>query len=275
MRSLLIILIAFCSILIKAQAPTDSVAGLLLQKEYTIWQNPGNDTVFVSTVTEKAVIYRQNGNYKNASSELERAVTRTNAPAPLVARWKFERLTNYYLAGEFQKANALLESFEYADASSIHKHKEYLYMRWGTSLELHEWKKCKNELLTYADSLSSKIKEEVANLPDTISLKIPTKARRMSAFLPGLGSMYAGYPLKGTASLLINGAFAGGTALLVVNQLYITAAVTGFLPLSKLYRGNIKLSEQLTHRKNDLFELKLKQRYYKTLLELLNHPKNL
>lgn len=272
MRLLLIIVLVLSPILSKAQkAFSDSIADFLLEKEYAIWKNTEGDTALVRLVTEKAFVYRKLEKYSDAIREIERAVTFVSVNNVSNLKWKYEALTNYYLAKEYQKAYAILQDFTYADAGTLNKRNEYLYLRWGTLIELKEWKKCKTEFLSQIDSFGLlNLKADILQLPDTILEKNPVKARRMSMLLPGSGSMYAGYPLKGAASFLINGAFATATVLLAVNALYITSFASGFLPLNKFYKGNIKLAEQLTYRKKAEKELNIKRTYYKTASYILN-----
>jgi hypothetical protein len=66
-----------------------------------------------------------------------------------------------------------------------------------------------------------------------------------SVIVPGLGIILEGYPLKGTASLLVNAASALAVYELIRSNLYINAVCWGLTLASKFYIGNIRLTDKL------------------------------
>ncbi len=271
MKLYLIIIGALIVIQIKAQTYSgDSIAQFMLNKEYSLWQAE-TDSARVRLLTEKAYLYRQKEKYTFAIKEIERAVAFVDDSSFISDRWRYEALINYFLANEFEKANLILEKFYIKQARTIYKQKEYFYLRWSVFTETSQFQKCKDEMILLCDSIGGHdtiLVNEIKQLAIECKQKDSKKARRMS-LLPGAGSVYAGYPLKGTVSFLTDGALIGLTAFLVIDQLYITAFVSGLLPLIKFYSGNIKLAGRLVHNKNLQNDLELKKAYYQQISSVI------
>jgi TM2 domain-containing membrane protein YozV len=66
-----------------------------------------------------------------------------------------------------------------------------------------------------------------------------------SAFVPGLGSILNGNPVKGMSSLLINGTIGYGIYALVASNEYLNAILLGASVGLQFYTGNIKLTGRL------------------------------
>jgi TM2 domain-containing membrane protein YozV len=261
----LILTIAICLALVQISAQSalrDSAAGRLLDLEYSLWQAQ-TDSSRLHLLTEKALIYRQQKNYRSAIKEIERGVTFIHDSSNVSAQWRYEALTNYFLASEFEKASLVLEYFSASQAKNIQRQKEYFYLRWSVFNEMSEWQKCKTEMISVSRSAhDTLLAERISKLPVQIRQKNPKTARVLSGIIPGTGSMYSGYPVKGATSLIINAGLIGLTAFLIVQEFYFTAFVSGFVPLLKFYTGNKRLSENLVYRRNSNTNLTFKRKYY-------------
>lgn len=84
----------------------------------------------------------------------------------------------------------------------------------------------------------------------TPRLKSEATARWLS-FFPGLGHLYAGYPLEAVTALLLNAAALGFGVWQVLDRCYITAYIGGAGTLSATYPGVMK-SASLHVRKTNL-----------------------
>lgn len=262
MRLFLTITACFWLVQIKAQAVLpDSVGERLLNAEYSFWQAQ-SDSERVQLLTQKAFIYRQKNNYAAAIREIERGVTFLQDSSLTTYQWKYEALMDYFLAHEFEKASMVLENFEAGQAGKINKRNEYFYLRWSVFNELGKWRQCKTEILPVFESSGDTLNaKNLRSLPENFTQKNSVKARRLSAFVPGAGAFYAGYPFKGTVSFIIDGGIVVLATYLAINELYITALVSGALPLLKFYTGNKRLAESLAYRRNLSNELKIKGNY--------------
>jgi hypothetical protein len=255
---------------IKAQTLlVDSTEKFLLGKEYDLWRAQ-SDSQRVCLLTEKAFIYREQKKYNLAIKEIERGVTYVNDTSIVSIQWKYEALINYFLLNKFDKANTVLEKFSDSQAKDIHKQKEYFYLRWSVFTETNQLEKCRNEMISLCDSLRDTVlTNEIKQLPVECKQKNQKKARTMSAFLPGLGSVYAGYPLKGATSFVTDAGLLGLTVFLAVNQLYVTAFVSGLMPFAKFYTGNVKLSNHLAYNKTAQNGLELRKAYYQKIAAII------
>jgi hypothetical protein len=261
MRYYFIIMLCLSVTVSSAQSIPDSTKAALLRAERALYEAE-SDSLRVYLVLEKAALYRGCSQHRLAVRELERGVTWVRDSSLAGASWKYELLYNAFLAGDLEKVYAWLQRFPAWEAGLAGHEADYLYLRWMTLAEMNEFKKAKSEMHAYAvigakDSLKSKV-----DLLDTApARKRARKARILSAALPGAGAVYAGYPLRGATAFALSAGFAGLTAFLVTQQLYVAALASGFSPLSRFYRGNIRLAEKLADRKSEENRLRLLAAY--------------
>ena len=125
--------------------------------------------------------------------------------------------------------------------------------------ELQRWPEAKDKILqsidlseinpSEKDLVRKKINELYAekNYPH---LKKLLKAQKMSAFVPGLGQLYAGYFWEGAASSFLNVAALGLTGYFIYSRLYFTGVFAGSGVFSKFYLGGSNRLEYLVGKKN-------------------------
>ncbi|MCF8296333.1 MAG: hypothetical protein K9J13_02210 [Saprospiraceae bacterium] len=76
------------------------------------------------------------------------------------------------------------------------------------------------------------------------------KAKAMSTFLPGLGQIYAGYPLEGVLNFGLQAASLGLGVIGIYYKYYLTGYFGGFALFQKFYFGGITRTEYLVEKKN-------------------------
>lgn len=136
-----------------------------------------------------------------------------------------------------------------------------------TQTELQKFTECKDLLLRLTDSTSI-LHKEIASLSVSPKFRSPSKAMRLSTFLPGLGQAYSGYPLKGLSSLLLE-AGCGVLSVLSYSQgLFFTGTVFGVYPFYRFYQGGRRMSWFLAEKTNQQNENKLKNIYQNLILTL-------
>lgn len=137
---------------------------------------------------------------------------------------------------------------------------ETLTMRWKAMIELEMFAGCKEEMAKVFAHDSIHL-GKITALPIEIQQKSPLKAQRLSAWLPGLGQSWAGYPLKGLISFVLN---AGSLVLAwkaVESGLYVNAALFGIYPFIRFYKGGKTYSYSLADRTNQKRMNVLKGKY--------------
>lgn len=72
----------------------------------------------------------------------------------------------------------------------------------------------------------------------------------MSTFLPGLGQMYAGYPLEGIFNLGLQSTCLGLGLYSAYYKYYLTGYFEGFALFPKFYFGGTIRTEYLVEKKN-------------------------
>lgn len=262
MRYLLIITLILKNLLSNAQ-PDSLLASALLNAELRLYYSV-NDSERFNILFDKAELYKNAGNNEKALQELKRAGTyckTVNESAHL----RYQKLLNYFLAGQYNDAISI-ELFE-NEIRYLNKSAEYYSIRLLALNELQNWKLCKQELLRNCHDCDSMQKVFISALPITFDYRSPEKCSRWSSFIPGAGQIKAGYPLKGIASILIQGGLITFTGYNYYSAYYITGSVTGLLPFRKFYKGGIRLSGILAEEHNQNRSTALKEKYRKIILE--------
>lgn len=83
-------------------------------------------------------------------------------------------------------------------------------------------------------------------------LKNPEKAESISHYLPGVGQMYAGYPVRGLTSGLIQAGLLSFTAVSFLNGYYFSGAFTGMGLFSMFNNGGARHAQYLAEKRNEL-----------------------
>lgn len=172
-----------------------------------------------------------------------------------------EKAKSLFDKGEYNK---LYIYFQEIPEDVRKNNKEILILRWKTMVELGMLYECRTELSEY-NSSRPEFQKTITGLPIEINSKSPLKAERLSSWCPGLGQVYAGYPLKGAVSLLLNAgcAIIGWKAF--ANDLYINGVLFGIYPLLRFWTGGKTYSYSLAQKTNQKRTRELKEQYLKVI----------
>lgn len=250
------------SLLTNAQL-NDTLNKALLHSEFNFWQANSDSSRFANLL-EKVEIYRQAGLYQQALNEADRAdmYASTNREK---SELKYERIFNNFLNNDY----GYCTTFRF-DSSEEEGHAKQIELMTLYALnETENWKSCKAEMINYVSKTDSTRIKEIELLPEAYNYKSPVKSRRLSAFLPGLGEIYAGYPAKGITSFVLNAGFLVFAGYNFYWGYYITGYVAGIFPMTKFYGGGKRLSANLADYHNLEKSGKIKKQYSDEILAIL------
>jgi hypothetical protein len=263
MKYLITILLALVIVQTKA-SPPDSLSAKLLQQEMIYW-NAHTDSVRLCALLIKARLNREAGLYTNALSELNRA-QEISANRNEGTEIEYQKMITYFLLSRYDVCAEM--AFDSSDIK-IH-YNEYLIMKLYSLNEMEKWGECKSLLLLHCNKNDTLRANEIEKLPVSYKYKSPQKAKKLSAFLPGLGETYAGYPLKGLISLILNGGFLFFAGYNYYAAYYISGSVLGIFPFLRFYSGGKKLSLILANKHNEKLSDGIKDKYWKVINSTLN-----
>jgi len=231
------------------------VADSEFHTEYCYWQAKSDSSKF-NALLLKAQIYRNSALYRQAIAETDRADTYAKKNEEQT-QLKYEKMINSFLLDDYGYCSSIV-----FDSSEVIYHpKEIEYMALNSLNESGNWTRCKSELIKYVSRGDSNMKKEIMALPESYKYKSPEKSRHLSAILPGLGEIYAGYPVKGITSFFLNAGFIAFAGYNFYVHYYVTACVSGIFPMLKFYGGGKRLSTNLAERHNVHESNKIKKQY--------------
>lgn len=206
---------------------------------------------------KKAECLLQSGNFPEAEKTAERIIY-TNLSDTLIAESHYRSALCSYLAGNFANAeNHLLQLNTFIHDSTLTINSLPLYAL--VLNELQRWPEAKEKALRAIKSSAASASEKDTLQKKINQLYVPEnyphmkkllKAQKMSAFLPGLGQLYAGYFWEGAASAFLNVASVGFMGYCIYTKLYFTGIITGSGVFSKFYLGGSRRLEYLVNKRN-------------------------
>lgn len=206
---------------------------------------------------KKAECLVQSGNFPEAEKTTER-IMYTNLNDTLIAESHHWSALCSYLAGNFSNAeNHLLQMNTFIHDSTLTVNSQLLYAL--VLNELKRWPEAKEKAMKAINSSAISASEKDSLRKKINQLYVPEnyprmkkllKAQKMSAFLPGLGQLYAGYFWEGTASAFLNVASVGFMGYCIYTKLYFTGIITGSGVFSKFYLGGSRRLEYLVNKRN-------------------------
>lgn len=248
-------MLSFLSCLAEAQKMDMPLAEKLLDKELAFFV-ARTDSERAVLLMDKAGLYNSKAEYQKALAELERADKFSSAGN---SKLKYEKMLNYFLSDQFSSCAAIRLSQE--DVKILGKEKEYVMMRFFSLNAAGLWAACKEELLDYCSTCDSVEIKKIASLAVSYNYISPSKCRRLSDIVPGLGMVKAGKPFKGATSFLLQAGIVAGTAYCFSAGYIVTGIVSGVFPLMKFHQGGNRLSAILAEEHNEKERLKLKAQY--------------
>ncbi len=263
MKYWIFITLLLASLCANAQV-SDTLDKSLMSAELNFWHAKNDSCRFVA-VLNKVRLYRHAGLYEQALTEADRidAYTLTQKED---AALKYEKLTANFLSDNYKYCPAIT-----FDSSELGAHaKEIKFMTLYSLNESENWVGCKTQMVKYVLAGDSARIKEIQKLPVGYKYKDPDKSKHLSAILPGLGETYAGYPLKGITSFVLNAGFLAFAGYNIYAGYYVTSIDLGIFPFLKFYKGGKRLSPILAEKHNEKESEKVKSQFRKEIDSILN-----
>lgn len=225
-----------------------------LAYEYEFF-NTGDPVLQSALLIKKSECFLTLRDFKKSAATLDR-VNFTSLSDSMQRDVHVKLAYSSYLGGEFQKAESHMIRMEaVTDSSGLYP---YLTLYSLILNELGNYKEAHQKLNAFInrtyqgttrDSLLgiAGIIYSEKNLP---RLKNVRKAQNLSAFLPGVGQMYAGHFWDGVTSALLVTGSVGFTVYAIVTGNYVTGVIIGYALMSKFYQGGIRHLEYLVKQTN-------------------------
>lgn len=201
-------------------------------------------------IFEKALIFKERGDYSKAVNTIERINIR-NAKDPLFAKKAYQQALCQYMAGSYQDAIGTIDLYNSMLAGDIQLKQKLLKLKIFSYNHLFEFQKARetlDELKKHADAdfPSSRIESLYDEAPN---YKNPEKAKYLS-ILPGLGQAYSGKIFEGSINFLLNASALGFGVWQVYSGYYFTGYVVGVTLLQKFHSGGQHRAQILAEEKN-------------------------
>jgi len=230
----------------------------LVELERIIYVNEDNSA---QAIFNKGILYKQQQEFILAQKCFERVNFETLTDSQHY-QFRYQAALMAYLAGNYSDAEAqILQIKYYLHDSSFYYQIIPLYAL--NLIEMQRWDESKALLQNYIVFSYSNTKSEKKdslfavlnqiynkkNIPKLLKVK---KAQVMSAILPGLGQLYAGYFLESLAnfSFSLSSLALGGYAF--YKKYYFTGYFVGLGLFQKFYFGGQKRTEILVIKRNEL-----------------------
>lgn len=238
-----------------------------------------DNAIRTKALLKKAECQKQTGSFQEAKKTTERIIY-TGLTDTLISTSHYQGALCSYLSGDFASAeNHLLQMTAFMRDSSLTENSLPLYVL--VLNELQRWPEAKEKALqainaatlpsAERDSLRIAI-HKMYNPVNYPRMKNLLKAQKMSAFLPGLGQLYAGYFWEGATSAFLNVASVGFMAYCIYTKLYFTGIITGSGIFSKFYLGGSNRLEYLVAKRNYKMNRNYNDQLKNTILKSLNTP---
>jgi tetratricopeptide (TPR) repeat protein len=204
----------------------------------------------------KALVSKQTDQYQKAIEDLQqiRIFSTTDTLLPFKA---YHLALCYYLTGDNENVLAALLPLEHLpDTTQLMP--EALLLKALALNNLKQHQQAKSVLLKLSELPGNQHKkEDFANkvqslyhkreVPRTLN---PELAKNMSMIIPGSGHIYAGRPVEGSISFLLNASALAFGGYHIYQGYYFTGYVIGFSLLHKFHTGGMRRSEILADTRN-------------------------
>lgn len=213
---------------------------------------------FNSILFKLSSLHKQRELFEEYAKTLER-INKSVLSKPLRVRLFYELTFAYFMLEEYSKAQ-----FNWLQLESINEQlsKDALLLKTLLFAKLRKWDESREAFLAYSKDSSDNsldVFEEIKSM----KLKSPEKAENLSYFLPGVGQMYAGKPLRGLTSLTLQSGMLAFAAFNFFNGYYISGTFTGVSLFYVFYMGGARhasyLAEEFNKRQHEKAYRKLTQ----------------
>lgn len=205
----------------------------LLNLEWQIFELSDNDARY-ELILKKALLLKRKGRAIEASRTLSRIPYKsTNPNVGLETAYNLALL--HFAQNQFQDAQRYLsDCYYFFDAAQTDTRIQFLQILVYNGLENYDDAK---EALGKLNRQCRKPVDADSAYQDITNLKDPEKARRLSAYLPGLGQWYVGDFWRGMNSFLLHAATITYMAYCGANKLYLNGIFSGFSLFAAFYSG--------------------------------------
>lgn len=207
-----------------------------------------DDKLSVNLLLQKSQIYQDNKQYDQAIKTLDR-INLNDIDSAHSCAFYYLKTQNLFLNGSYNQSLYSLRSLEYScPDGSVERN----ILKLAVLLENEQWKEFEAEYLK---------KVSIENNIDTIAFKSnfgtpewsePSKFKKMSALLPGLGLIKSGEERKGAINLSLNIASLGFAAYNFYYGFYATGIFSGLINLRRFYNGGKNLTIASVEDQNEV-----------------------
>lgn len=204
---------------------------------------------------QKALCYKQLGNYNSAQNELDRLALYGLKPAEQL-RFIYQKALVSYLNEDFTQCNRALISLQKHSPDSLMK-KNILLLEVLNNIMLNHLEESKTKALEYARFSYGENQQEdiMARVEYLYSKKELPKLKSEKVFewvsiVPGFGQMYVGKVGEGLGNIGLNLAAFSFGVLQIINGYYATGYFVGTLSINKFYFGGRTRAKNLFKQTN-------------------------
>lgn len=246
-----------------------------MEFEYIIFNNTDIE-VQNKALVGKAEALKRLGEYAKAQITLER-FNYMFADDSLHFYVRMQTALCAYLASNFRDAESQLLQMDFYLNNEEYSIRSYL-LRILVLNELQEYDKARETAETYCNYLISQelcdeeFKASILNLyskKNIPRMKKVNKAVLLSTFVPGLGQLYAGYPLEAMLSSFFTLGSISLAGFAFYNKYWISGYFAGLGLFQKFYFGGQNRVEFLVEKKNYVKHKKFNERIKNSLIKLL------
>ena len=191
-----------------------------------------------SSLLKEAYAYKAAGHFSGALAALQR-ISHLDV--------SYEKALMYYMMGDIENSyNQLLRMV--LGQSAMTNASRLLYTM--VLVRKNDFDGARKYLLSQLDAFDL-TKEKIDQVFDKkIRVKNPQRAENISLLLPGFGQAYAGYPVRGFFSGLMQAGSAGFAYYSLLHQYYFSGVLTGAALFYTFYLGGARYASQLAEVKN-------------------------
>lgn len=227
--------------------------------ERTLFENK-KETTEIQAVLLEIQCYKQMHEFAKATRFIQSVQPRIHSDS-LQRVLYHELATNYYLAGDFENALAVIDRAAILYAADNDKR----WMQLLKVLSLNELRRWSDAAVTYRQQpmAGDSLPDYYAQLPH---FKSEDKAAWLATFIPGAGHFYAGKTWEGLASIAIQGAGVYYGVISWIDRYYLSAWLIGGGIAGSFHFGGVRRSQELVRIYNRRKAYEFNERVKQALL---------
>ncbi|HCW08623.1 MAG TPA: hypothetical protein DGG95_14790 [Cytophagales bacterium] len=200
-----------------------------------------------SLLLKKSYCLKAEGKFEEAYNTLLSADF-FQEPDSLKTKLYYESVLNSFLMGKYD--------LSYNKIQELHNYLPAVSMPMIDLLEIlnlnnqHKLKEAEEKFKQFVSKYQLSDQMDIYRQKKFTKLRNPEKAESISHFLPGIGQWYAGYPVRGITSGLIQTGLLTFTAYSFLNGYYFGGAFTGMGTFYKFNNGGARHAHYLAEKKN-------------------------